>query len=193
MAKAVMLLAEGFEEVEALTIVDVLRRCNVEVDVAGVNGAHIVGAHKVKVIPDKQIDDVVVEDYDAIILPGGSPGYVNLRRNPRVVEMVKKAFEENKVVAAICAAPSVLGDAGILQGKKATIYPGMEDEIKNAGGEVENKLVVQDDNIVTSRGPSTAILFALKLASLLVSEEAATGVGRRMLVDLVIPMEQLTL
>ncbi|HEC81918.1 MAG TPA: DJ-1/PfpI family protein [Thermoplasmatales archaeon] len=193
MTKVVVLLAEGFEEVEALTVVDVLRRCDVEVDVVGVNSEVVVGAHGIRVVSDKQVNDIVVEDYDAFILPGGSPGYVNLRGDSRVLSLVKKAFEKNRVVAAICAAPAVLADAGVLEGKKATIYPGMEDEIEKVGAQVEEGLVVQDGNVVTSRGPATALLFALKLASIFVGEEKAKDVGRRMLVDLVVSSEFLFL
>ena len=186
MSKAAVLLAEGFEEVEALTIVDVLRRCDVEVDVVGVDGKPVVGAHGVKVIPDVEIDDVVVDDYDAVVLPGGSPGYVNLRNDPRVLELVRKAFEIGRFVAAVCAAPAVLADAGVLRGKKATIYPGMEDELRNAGALFEEGLVVQDGKIITSRGPATALLFALRLASLLSGNKKADEVSKRMLVNLVV-------
>ena len=186
MSKASVLLAEGFEEVEALTIVDVLRRCDVEVDIVGVDGKPVVGAHGIKVIPDVEIDDVAVDDYDAVVLPGGSPGYVNLRNDQRVLELVRKAFEIGRFVAAICAAPAVLADAGVLKGKKATIYPGMEDELRNAGALFEEGLVVQDDRVITSRGPATALLFALRLASLLSGNKKADEVSKRMLVNLVV-------
>ena len=186
MSKAAVLLAEGFEEVEALTIVDVLRRCDVEVDIVGVDGKPVVGAHGIKVIPDVGIDDVAVDDYDAVVLPGGSPGYVNLRNDQRVLELVRKAFEIGRFVAAICAAPAVLADAGVLKGKKATIYPGMEDELRNAGALFEEGLVVQDDRVITSRGPATALLFALRLASLLSGNKKADEVSKRMLVNLVV-------
>ena len=180
-----MILAPGFEEIEALTVVDVLRRCDVRIDIAGFDSKFVEGAHDIKVIPDMHLDEINIENYDALILPGGAPGYVNLRNNTRVIELVKDAFKKGKLVAAICAAPCVLADAGILQGKKATIYPGMEDEIRKGGAEVKEDLVVQDGNIVTSRGPSTAILFAWKLGEILAGKEKVEQVSKRMLRDMV--------
>ena len=186
MSKVAVALAPGFEEVEALTIVDVLRRCGAEVRTAGLGGSPIEGAHQVKVIPDIDLDSLNIEEYDAFVLPGGAPGYENLRKDQRVIDAVKKAFEEKKIVAAMCASPSVLSDAGVLRGKKATIYPGMEDELRKGGAEIKEDLVVQDGNIVTSRGPATAVLFALKLGEILISKSAAEEVKKQMLVDLVI-------
>ncbi|RLF63390.1 MAG: DJ-1 family protein [Thermoplasmata archaeon] len=185
MPSGVILLADGFEEVETLTVVDVLRRCSIETDVAGVSGDIIEGAHGIKVIPDKDIEDVEIDSYDALLLPGGNPGYKNLRSDERVIAMIKTAFAKNKIVAAICAAPLVLADAGILKGKRATIYPGMEDEIVKAGAEFSEDLVVVDGNIITSRGPATAVLFALKLGEILANKEIADRVARRMLLDLI--------
>jgi len=185
MSKAAILLAEGFEEIEALTVVDVLRRCNVKIDVVGVSGDVIEGAHGIRVIPDTGIGDIKIENYDALILPGGNPGYKNLRSNERVIAMVKSAFEKDKIIAAICAAPAVLADAGILKGKRATIYPGMEDEIVKAGAEFSENLVVVDENIVTSRGPATTILFALKLGEILADKETTDAIARRLLLDLI--------
>jgi len=186
MSKVAVALAPGFEEVEALTIVDVLRRCGVEVITAGLGSSPIEGAHQVKVIPDIDLDSLNIEDYDAFVLPGGAPGYENLRKDQRVIDAVKRAFEEKKIVAAMCASPSVLSDAGVLRGKKATIYPGMEDELRKGGAEIKEDLVVQDGNIVTSRGPATAVFFALKLGEILASKSAAEEVKKQMLVDLVI-------
>jgi 4-methyl-5(b-hydroxyethyl)-thiazole monophosphate biosynthesis len=134
MAKALVFLASGFEEIEALTVVDVLRRAGVEVTVAGLTPNVTEGKHGVKVVPDKSIDDVKVEDFDAVVAPGGNPGYKNLRKDPRVIDIVKKAFNSNKIVAAICAGPTVLSDAGILEGKACTIYPGMDQELEAGGG-----------------------------------------------------------
>lgn len=185
-SKVVVTLAPGFEEVEALIIVDVLRRCGVETTTAGLGSSPIEGAHQVKVIPDTDLDSLNIEDYDALILPGGAPGYENLRKDRRVIDAVKKAFEEKKIVAAMCASPSVLSDAGVLRGKKATIYPGMEDELRKGGADIKEDLVVQDGNIVTSRGPATAVLFALKLGEILASKSAAEEVKKQMLLDLVI-------
>ncbi len=129
MAKALVFLATGFEEIETVTIVDVLRRAGIDVTVAGLTFNVIDGAHEIKMVPDKSIDDVKVENFDAVVVPGGSPGYKNLREDPRVIDIVKEAFKSDKIVAAICAAPAVLSDAGILNGKFCTIYPGMENEL----------------------------------------------------------------
>jgi len=185
MKKAVIILTNGFEEIEALSVVDILRRCEITVDVAGTEENLVEGAHGVKVVPDKHLNDVNIDDYDALILPGGAPGYINLRKNEKVLDLVREAYEKKKLVAAICAAPVVLADAGILKGKKATIYPGMEKEIEKGGGEFIDDLVVHDGNIVTSRGPSTALLFGWKLAEILAGKEIADQVAERMLRKLV--------
>lgn len=185
MKRAVIVLTNGFEEIEALSVVDILRRCGIIVDVAGTEENIVEGAHGVKIVPDKHLNDVKIDDYDALILPGGAPGYINLRRNERVLDLVREAHEKKKLVAAICAAPVVLADAGILKGRRATIYPGMEREIERGGGEFVDELVVHDDNIVTSRGPSTALLFGWKLAEILAGKEIADQVAGRMLRGLV--------
>jgi 4-methyl-5(b-hydroxyethyl)-thiazole monophosphate biosynthesis len=184
MAKALVFLASGFEEIEALTVVDILRRAGVGVTVAGLTSNVTEGKHGVKVVPDKSIDDVKVEDFDAVVVPGGNPGYKNLRKDPRVITMVKKAFNSNKLVAAICAGPTVLSDAGILEGKACTIYPGMDDELEAGGGKPKHGIVVVDGNIITSRGPATALPFALKLAEKLAGKQAAEAVGKKTLANI---------
>lgn len=181
--KALVFLASGFEEIETVTVVDVLRRAEVNVTVAGLTSNVIEGKHGVKVVPDKSIDEVSVEDFDAIFVPGGNPGYKNLREDPRVIEMVKNAFESNKIIAAICAGPTVLSDAGVLEGKTCTIYPGMEDELEAGGGTPKQDMVVVDGNIVTSRGPATAIPFALKLTEMLAGKKVAEAVSKKILVN----------
>src|SRR4030042_5083557 len=110
MSKALVFLAPGFEEIETPTVVDVLRRSGVEVTVASLEPGAIEGGHGMKFVPDKSIDDIVAKDFDAVICPGGNPGYKNLRKDKRVLTMVKEAFESGKVVAAICAGPAVLSD-----------------------------------------------------------------------------------
>jgi 4-methyl-5(b-hydroxyethyl)-thiazole monophosphate biosynthesis len=114
-------------------------------------------------------------------LPGGNPGYKNLRRNKKVLNMLKEASDSGKLVAAICAAPSVLSDAGVLKKRKCTIYPGMESEVENGGGEFLEDSVVVDGNIITSRGPATTIHFALKIAEKLVGKEIAETVRKKTL------------
>ena len=184
MVKALVFLATGFEEIETTTIVDVLRRAGVDVIVAALTPNVVEGAHGMKIVPDKPIDDVTTEDFDAVICPGGNPGYKNLRNDPRVINMVKKAFDSNKLVAAICAGPAVLSDAGILNGKACTIYPGMENELRNGGGKPKEDMVVVDENIVTSRGPATSLPFALKLAEKLVGKQVAEAVSKKTMANI---------
>jgi len=184
MAKALVFLATGFEEIETVTIVDVLRRAGIDVTVAGLTFNVIEGAHEIKMVPDKSIDDVKVENFDAVVVPGGSPGYKNLREDPRVIDIVKEAFKSDKIVAAICAAPAVLSDAGILNGKFCTIYPGMENELEIGGGKPKQANVVVDGNIITSRGPATALPFALKIAEKLVGKQITDAVREKTLTNI---------
>jgi len=184
MAKALVFLAIGFEEIETVTIVDVLRRADVEVTVAGLTPNVVEGAHAMKIVPDKSIDDVKVDDFDAIVVPGGNPGYKNLRKDPRVIDIIKKAFNSNKLVTAICAGPAVLSDAGVLEGKVCTIYPGMENELEKGGGKPKQDIVVEDGNIITSRGPATALPFALKLAEKLAGKQVAEAVSKKTMANI---------
>jgi 4-methyl-5(b-hydroxyethyl)-thiazole monophosphate biosynthesis len=183
-AKALVFLASGFEEIETVTIVDILRRAGVDVTVAGLTPNVTEGKHEIKIVPDKSIDEVAVEDFDAIICPGGNPGYKNLRNDQRVIDIVKKAFDSDKLVAAICAGPTVLSDAGVLEGKACTIYPGMEDELRKGGGKPKQDMIVVDGNIITSRGPATALPFALKLAEKLVGKQVAENVSKKTLANI---------
>jgi 4-methyl-5(b-hydroxyethyl)-thiazole monophosphate biosynthesis len=184
MAKALVFLATGFEEIETVTIVDVLRRAGIDVTVAGLTFNVIEGAHEIKMVPDKSIDDVKVENFDAVVVPGGSPGYKNLREDPRVIDIVKEAFKSDKIVAAICAAPAVLSDAGILNGKFCTIYPGMENELESGGGKPKQDIFVVDGNIITSKGPATALPFALKIAEKLAGKQVADAVREKTLTNI---------
>jgi 4-methyl-5(b-hydroxyethyl)-thiazole monophosphate biosynthesis len=175
MAKhAVISLATGFEEIEATSVVDVLRRAGVDVTIAGLQAGTIQGSHGIKVVPDTTIGEIEIKNFDAVILPGGNPGYVNLGRDKRVLDVVKTAFELGKIVAGICAGPSVLAQTGILKGKKATIFPGMESAL--TGAKPLNERVVVDGNLVTSQGPGTALEFALTLVELLVGKQKAQEV-----------------
>jgi len=180
MASACVLLANGFEEIEAITIIDVLRRAGVRVTTAGQGGASATGAHGVAIGCDAALDGVRAQTFDAIVLPGGMPGATNLRDDDRVIELVRSHHGAGKVVAAICAAPIALGRAGVLQGKRATCYPGFEDGL--VGAEVHRQAVVQAGNVVTSRGPATAMAFALALAAKLTDQANADAVAKGMLV-----------
>ena len=181
MTKALVLLATGFEEIEAVTIVDILRRGNITVTTAGFKPNSTQGAHKIKIIPDKSVDEVSANEFDAIICPGGSPGYINLRKDSRIIQIIKNAYNQNKLVAAICAAPAVLSDARILEDKNCTIYPGMENELIKGGGNPKPDNVVVDGNIITSKGPATALEFALKLVEMLEGKQVVDSVSKKLL------------
>lgn len=174
--KILVPFAEGFEEIEAFTVVDVLRRAGIKVDTVGITGTMITGAHGVKVTVDKKLTDVKIDEYDGIVLPGGMPGAANLGRSTSLIEMIKKLFTKGKLVAAICASPVILAKAGLLDNKKATIYPGMENELPYPRGE----RVVVDDNIITSQGPGTAMEFALKVVEKLLGRTKALELKQRL-------------
>jgi len=178
MAKALVLMAEGFEEIELTTIADVLRRGGVAVTIAGLKDGIITGSRGIRIQPDATLDGIR-EIYDMIVLPGGSAGYVNLGSDMRVIELVKRYDSEGKMVAAICAAPSILSKAGIIEGKKATIFMGMESELKSA--KYVDETVVEDGNILTSQGPGTAMEFALVLLRRLTNGKKAEEVKTKLL------------
>jgi 4-methyl-5(b-hydroxyethyl)-thiazole monophosphate biosynthesis len=167
--KVMVPFAEGFEEVEALTIVDVLRRAGIQVDTVGLISSVINSAHGIRIMVDKRLSEVTQTDYDAIILPGGNPGYINLGRSAQLIEMIKKFNSQNKVIGAICGAPSILAKEGLLDNKKATIYPGNEKVLAYP----RDKPVVIDGNIITSQGPGTAMEFAIKIVEKLLGLDKA--------------------
>jgi 4-methyl-5(b-hydroxyethyl)-thiazole monophosphate biosynthesis len=171
----VVLLAPGFEELEAVTIVDVLRRAGISTLLAGIAPLPIEGGHGIKVMSDLSINDVTT--YDALVLPGGNPGYVNLERDQRVLRLIRAAHDAGKYVGAICAAPHVLGVAGIMEGVTATCYPGIE--IPGAR-RVEDR-VVRQGKIITSQGPGTAIDFAIDLVEVLTTKKNAQEVRKALL------------
>ncbi len=172
MKQVVMLFATGYEEVEALMTVDLLRRGGVEVKMASISDEDMVtGSHGISVEMDCCLGEVDLEMQDAVILPGGMPGTTNLMASKAVQATLQKMNDDGKIVAAICAAPSVLGQCGLLQGKEATCYPGFEDQL--IGAKVVEKPVVSDGNMVTSRGLGTAMEFGFRLIEMLVSGEKA--------------------
>lgn len=172
MKKVGVFLAEGFEEIEGLTVVDLLRRAGVEVTTISIMGKkEIYGSHKIGVLADALYEEVDFEQLDGVVLPGGMPGTTNLGKHSGVNDTIKAFAENGKLVAAICAAPSVLGQAGILKGKKAACYPGFEDKL--TGAEVVYEEVAAAGNVITSRGMGTAIPFALKLTAYFVNEQKA--------------------
>ncbi|MBN1611806.1 MAG: DJ-1/PfpI family protein [Polyangiaceae bacterium] len=178
MANAVVLLAEGFEEIEAITIVDVLRRARIDVTTVSLGGQTVRGSHQISVLADATLDAVGERTADAIVLPGGMPGSANLRDDPRVMELVRKYSAQHKLVCAICAAPIALEAAGVLEGRRATCYPGYD--LPSAVFEEER--VVEDSNVITSRGPGTAMEFAIRLVDHLAGRDVSAGLRRGMLV-----------
>lgn len=162
MKKIGVFLAEGCEEIEALTVVDVARRGGLEVAMISVSGEkQVKGAHNITFLTDIPAEYMDFDILDGIVLPGGMPGTVNLGANETVQKIIREFANQGKLVAAICAAPSVLGEAHLLEGKKATCYPGFEDKLLGAITMEED--VVMDGNIITSRGMGTAIPFALEI------------------------------
>lgn len=174
--KVLMILADGFEDIEAFTVIDVLRRAENEVMVTGLVSNMVESARKVKVNADKRLLDVDPKSYDMLVLPGG-PGYKNLLNSSAVLNIIRDFDKNKKWIGAICAAPVVLAKAGILEDRVATVYPGLEKEIPKPR---EAKVIVVE-NIITSRGPGTAMDFALKLA-----EITNKGVTKRLKEQLVI-------
>lgn len=165
MNKVVILLANGFEEIEALAPLDVLRRLNYDVELVSMNESlEVISSHGVKFMADTLFNDKLYKS-ETLIIPGGLPGATNLRSDERVIEIVKKFNEENKLLAAICAGPIVLGKAGVLNDKDATCYPGFEESLNCQNYLLDN--VVVSKNVITSRGPATAFEFAFAIAKYL--------------------------
>lgn len=159
MKKAALLLAPGFEEIEALTVVDVLRRAGLVCDMIGFDES-VTGSHAITVQAD-QVWKGRLDDYDMVILPGGMPGSANLRDDDRLMQLLQEFQQADKFIAAICAAPIALDRAGILTGKYFTCYDGARDNIEN--GTYRKETVLVDGKLITSRGPSTALAFAYEL------------------------------
>ncbi len=162
-------LANGFEECEALCPIDILRRANFEVVTVGVGNKTVVGAHNIPIVCDIKTDDVAFENIEAVILPGGMPGTVNLENDATVQKVIDFANDNNVIIGAICAAPSILGHKGILKGKKATCFDGFEKDL--IGADVQNTAVVTDGNIITAKGAGVAFQFGFELLSNLKNEK----------------------
>lgn len=176
MKRIAVLLADGFEEVEAVTPIDFLRRAGVEVIIAGVTGKIVTGAHGIKITADMGADELP-SDLDGVVIPGGMPGAQNVSDSPVAVSIIQKHFNSGKVIAAICAAPAVvLGSHGLLKGRKYTCYPGYEKDVKD--GTFCHESVVNDGNLLTSRGPGTAARFALALIERLAGKEEANKIHK---------------
>ncbi len=172
MKKIGIFMADGCEEIEGLTVVDIARRAKFEIVMISITEKkEVTGAHDITFSADALSSEINFEELDAIVLPGGMPGTLHLGEAAVVRQQIQKFAAEGKLVAAICAAPSVLGAAGILDGKKATSYPGFEDQM--TGAEYQTDSVVVDGNIITSRGMGTAIEFGLAIVRYFTNEENA--------------------
>ncbi len=180
MAKVIVPLARGFEEIEASTIIDTLRRADNDVTTAGLGGTKVVGAHRIKIQAEQRLKNVNSKVFDALILPGGMPGTDNLKRNSNIIQLVKEFDATDRLIGAICAAPLVLLDADILEGRVFTSYPGFAERF--TGLDYREQRVVQDDNLITSRGPGTALEFALELVNYLNGPEKKSQLQEEMLV-----------
>ncbi|HET6345610.1 MAG TPA: DJ-1 family glyoxalase III [Myxococcota bacterium] len=181
MAKACVLLADGFEEIEAITVIDVLRRVGVEVTAVGVRGLDVRGGHGVKLHADGLLRDLQQVPWDAVIVPGGSKGATTLRDDPDTQVFLRaQALRQSVLLAAICAGPIALAPAGLLEGRTVTCYPGFEGEL--AGARVSHEAVVTDGRLITSRGVGTAMTFALALAERLTGKAEMDEHRRKMLV-----------
>lgn len=165
-------LAPGFEEIEALAVVDVLRRAELDVLTVGVGEDFVIGSHQIPVACDIFERDLILDEkIEAIVLPGGMPGTLNLEKSENVQKAIDWAIENDKLVCAICAAPSILGHKGLLDDKNATCFPGFEDEL--FGASISKDYVVKDGQIITARGMGSAIEFGLQIAESLTSKENA--------------------
>ena len=171
-------LADGFEEIEALTPVDIMRRAGIDAVTVGVTGKTVTGAHGIKVESDITVDTATADGLEMVVLPGGLPGADNLRASAKVRELTVTVLQNGGFVSAICAAPRVLGELGILRGKKAVCYPGFEEYLD--GAEIANTHVVKDGNVITAIGMGASAEFALELVKTLkgsaVSEKIAEGI-----------------
>ncbi len=177
MKQVSVFLADGFEEIEGLTVVDILRRAGVRVDTVSITGDQTIhGSHQIDVQADFLFEEMDFERTDMLVLPGGMPGTLNLMNHKGLQELLKAYYEKGQYIAAICAAPSILGRLGFLKGRRACCYPSFEEKLE--GAEVVYDPVSVDGHIITSRGMGTAILFALKLTGLLCGEEKAEEMGR---------------
>lgn len=182
MTKLAVYLAEGFEEIEAITIIDVLRRARLNVSVISVSGKNeVTGAHHIKVIADEIFEDVNHELIDMIILPGGLPGANNLNNHVGLREQILNFRENRKHLAAICAAPIVFGNLGILKNENATCYPGFENQLH--GAVVTGEDVEVSDRIITGKGAGVAIKFALKIVEIFNGKKIAEELARKMVLN----------
>lgn len=163
MAAVLVPLADGCEELEAVTVIDLLRRAGIDVTVAGLDGEVVTASRGVKLVPDTNLDEALRQEYDMVVLPGGAGGAERLGRDDRVRELLLRMADSERFTAAICAGPKVLAGAGLLEGRRATSFPIARDFVVEHGANYSEEPVVQDGKVITSRGPGTAMDFALSL------------------------------
>jgi 4-methyl-5(b-hydroxyethyl)-thiazole monophosphate biosynthesis len=180
MPRVLVPLAQGFEEIEAVTVVDLLRRAGIEVHTASLDGPQVTGSHGIALQTDIALDAAVASDYDMIVLPGGMPGAEHLKNDPRVVSLLRRFAADDRYTAAICAAPSVLAHAGLLDERAATSFPGFLTVDSAPGIRLREDPVVVDGKVVTSRGAGTAMEFGLALVELLEGVQARERVQGRL-------------
>lgn len=171
-----LFLADGFETIEALAVVDMLRRAKIDVCTVGVTGKTVMSSHNISVTADITADEFKPENLEAVVLPGGMPGTLNLEANGTVQQTIDYAVDNNKFVCAICAAPSILGHKGLLKGKEAIAFPGFEDDL--TGALISEKYVVTDGKFITARGAGVAVDFGLEIVKQLESEELSQKIRK---------------
>jgi 4-methyl-5(b-hydroxyethyl)-thiazole monophosphate biosynthesis len=182
MARACVVLAEGFEEIEAVTVIDVLRRAEVYVELVAASAQNVQGAHGLDFYASMGVEEALENQWDAVICPGGLPGSHNLQSTPLVLQLLRTQKARGGIIAAICAAPIVLAEAKVLAGVRVTCYPGFEDQLGKVSYCEDD--VVDDNDVITSRGVGTALKFALKLVERICSPEKAKELAEQMLVPL---------
>lgn len=179
MAKIIIAISNGFEEIEAISIIDICRRANIEVTIAATEDIQTAGANSIKIVADCLIDTITSSDFDMIVLPGGLPNAFNLAENEKVQSLLKEFKEQNKNIGAICAAPYALHKADVLN-ENFTCYPSFEKEIRENGYHEDDAIVI-DGKVITSRGPATAMSFALEIVNILCGKETYTNVKNGLL------------
>jgi 4-methyl-5(b-hydroxyethyl)-thiazole monophosphate biosynthesis len=177
MAKVYVFFANGTEEIEGLTVIDLLRRAGIKVESVSIEeNLEVMGSHEILIKTDRGFSDIVFDDADMLVIPGGMPGTMNLLACQELQKLINEFHQEGKMLAAICAAPIVLGASGVLKGKRATCYPGYEDRL--VGASYVDQPVVCDGNIITSRGLGTAIEFSLAIIEHFCGSEKAEQIGK---------------
>ena len=178
MAKTAIFLAEGYEEIEALVVVDIFRRAGIDTDMVSISDELLTkGSHSIRVMADKLLKDANFEEYDMLVLPGGLKGMQNLEACEMLMEQIDAFYKSEKYIAAICASPSIFGRRGILEGRGATVYPGFEEELK--GAIVVDEQAVDSEHVITGRSMGGAIDFALLLVEKLLGEDKAEEIAEQ--------------